>query len=253
MAVKFEVRGRYAVITLDRPDARNAIDRQMALDIEAAIDRLEANDEIWVGLLCGEGPVFCAGADLKAVASGKADFTTRRGGFAGIVRRERTKPLIAVVEGPALAGGCEVVLSCDMVVAGAEAEFGLPEVKRSLVANAGGLLRLPKVLPRNLAMEMILTGDPIDANTARRHGLVNRLTPAGEALESALDLASRIEANAPLAVRASRRVALYGPSLQEDDGFALIQEASRDVIRSKDFEEGPRAFIEKRAPRWQGC
>ncbi|HAQ24216.1 MAG TPA: enoyl-CoA hydratase [Acidimicrobiaceae bacterium] len=252
MAVQFEVLGRQAVITLDRPTVRNAINRQMALDIEAAVDRLEADDDIWVGLLCAKGPTFCAGADLKEVASGKPDFSTTRGGFAGLVRRERVKPLIAVVEGAALAGGCEIVLSCDLVVAGAEALFGLPEVKRSLVANAGGLLRLPKVLPRNIAMEMILTGDPIDAKTAHKHGLVNCLTPAGGALDEAQHLASRIEANAPLAVRASRRVALNGPPLQEDEGFALSEEASRDVFRSKDFEEGPRAFIEKRSPRWQG-
>ena len=202
--------------------------------------------------MCGSGPVFCAGADLKAIASGRADLTTERGGFAGIVRRERTKPLIAVVEGPALAGGCEIVLSCDLVVAGEDARFGLPEVKRSLIANAGGLLRLPKLLPRNLAMEMALTGDPIDAEAAHRHGLVNHLSPAGGALDAAVELAERINANAPLSVRASRRVLTEGATMDEDDGFSLSREASREVFRSEDFQEGPRAFVEKRPPNWQG-
>ncbi|MBJ31757.1 MAG: enoyl-CoA hydratase [Acidimicrobiaceae bacterium] len=252
MAVHFDARHRLAVLTLDRPEARNAVDRQLAADLEAALDRFEADDELWTGLLCGEGPVFCAGADLKAVASGGSDLTTKRGGFAGIVRRARTKPLIAVVEGPALAGGCEVVLSCDLVVAGVDARFGLPEVKRSLIANAGGLLRLPKALPRNLAMEMALTGDPIDAETAHRHGLVNYLTPAGQAYDVAVELAERINANAPLAVRASRRVIAEGLSLDDDDGFALSREASREVFRSEDFQEGPRAFVEKRPPDWKG-
>ena len=252
MAVHFETRGRLAVLTLDRPEARNAVDRQLAADLEAAIDRFEADDDLWTGLLCGSGPVFCAGADLKAIASGRADLTTERGGFAGIVRRERTKPLIAVVEGPALAGGCEIVLSCDLVVAGEDARFGLPEVKRSLIANAGGLLRLPKLLPRNLAMEMALTGDPIDAEAAHRHGLVNHLSPAGGALDAAVELAERINSNAPLAVRASRRVLTEGATMDEDDGFSLSREASREVFRSEDFQEGPRAFVEKRPPHWQG-
>jgi len=252
MTVHFEARERLAILTLDRPEARNAVDHQLAVDLEAAIDRFEADDDLWTGLLCAKGPVFCAGADLKAVAAGKADLTTERGGFAGIVRRDRTKPIIAVVEGPALAGGCEVVLSCDLVVAGADARFGLPEVKRSLIANAGGLLRLPKSLPRNLAMEMALTGEPIDAATAHRHGLVNRLAAVGEAFDTAVDLADLINANAPLAVRASRRVVTEGASMQEVAGFALSHEASIEVHRSEDFKEGPKAFVEKRSPKWKG-
>jgi len=252
MAVHFEARGRHAVITLDRPEARNAVDSQLAADLEEAIDRLEDDRDLWTGLLCGAGPVFCAGADLKAVASGTADLTTERGGFAGIVQRRRTKPLIAVVEGPALAGGCEIVLSCDLVVASTGARFGLPEVKRSLIANAGGLLRLPRAMPRNLAMEMILTGDPIDAGDAHRHGLVNHLVESGSALEEAVDLADRIAANAPLAVRASRSVVVDGALVDEEQGFALSREAAGEVFRSEDFREGPRAFIEKRPPNWQG-
>jgi len=252
MAVHFEVRNNVAVMTLDRPEARNAVDQQLAVDLEAAIDRFEADDTLWVAALQGAGPAFCAGADLKAVASGRADLTTERGGFAGIVRRERSKPIIAAVEGPALAGGFEIVLSCDLVVAGADARFGIPEVKRSLIANAGGLIRLPRVLPRNLAMEMALSGEAIDAETAHRHGVVNRLVGAGGALDGALHLASEITANAPLAVRASRRVIVDGALLGDDEAFALSAEAAREVFRSEDFKEGPLAFIEKRPPKWQG-
>ena len=146
----------------------------------------------------------------------------------------------------------EIVLSCDLVVAGADARFGIPEVKRSLIANAGGLIRLPRVLPRNLAMEMALTGEPIDAETAHRHGVVNRLVAAGDALDCALDLAAEIAANAPLAVRASRRVIVDGFLLGDDEAFALSTEASHGVFQSEDFREGPLAFIEKRAPKWQG-
>jgi enoyl-CoA hydratase len=252
MAVHFEVRNNVAVMTLDRPEARNAVDQQLAADLEAAINRFEADDALWVAVLQGAGPAFCAGADLKAVAAGRADLTTERGGFAGIVRRERSKPIIAAVEGPALAGGFEIVLSCDLVVAGADARFGIPEVKRSLIANAGGLIRLPRVLPRNLAMEMALSGEAIDAETAHRHGVVNRLVGAGGALDGALHLASEIGANAPLAVRASRRVIVDGALLGDDEAFALSAEAAREVFQSEDFKEGPLAFIEKRPPKWQG-
>ena len=252
MTVHFDIRDRVAVITLDRPEARNAVDHQLAVDLESAIDQLEADDSLWVGVIAGAGPAFCAGADLKAVASGTADLATDRGGFAGIVRRERTKPIIAAVEGPALAGGFEIVLSCDLVVAGPDAQFGIPEVKRSLIANAGGLIRLPRALPRNLAMEMALTGDPINAETAHHHGVVNRLVEAGGALDSAIALAAEIGANAPLAVRASRQVIVEASLLDDDAAFALSAEVSRDVFRSEDFQEGPRAFIEKRAPNWLG-
>jgi len=252
MTVHFEIRDRVAVITLDRPEARNAVDHQLAVDLQSAIDKLEADDSLWVGVITGAGPAFCAGADLKAVASGKADLATDRGGFAGIVRRERTKPIIAAVEGPALAGGFEIVLACDLVVAGSNARFGIPEVKRSLIANAGGLIRLPRAIPRNLAMEMALTGDPISAETAHHHGVVNRLVEAGGALDSAIALASEISANAPLAVRASRQVIIEGALLDDDEAFALSAEVASDVFRSEDFQEGPRAFIEKRAPNWLG-
>ena len=252
MKVNFEIRDRIAIITLNRPEARNAVSQQLAEDLEAAIDRLEADDALWIGILCGNGPAFCAGADLKAIASGEARLTTERGGFAGLVRRVRTKPLIAAVEGPAVAGGTEIVLSCDLVVASTTARFGLPEVKRSLVANAGGLFRLPRALPINLAMEMALTGDDLDAEVAHRHGLVNRLVQPGHALATAVELAEAVNANAPLAVRASRRVVLAARLLEDDEAFEVAADATREVFRTEDFREGPRAFVEKRSPIWTG-
>lgn len=252
MTVNFEIRDRIAIITLNRPEARNAVSQQLAEDLEAAIDRLEADDALWIGILCGNGPAFCAGADLKAIASGEARLTTERGGFAGLVRRVRTKPLIAAVEGPAVAGGTEIVLSCDLVVASTTARFVLPEVKRSLVANAGGLFRLPRALPINVAMEMALTGDDLDAEAAHRHGLVNRLVQPGHALAAAVELAEAVNANAPLAVRASRRVVLAARLLEDDEAFEVAADATREVFRTEDFREGPRAFVEKRSPIWTG-
>ena len=252
MTVNFEIRDRIAIITLNRPEARNAVSQQLAEDLEAAIDRLEADDALWIGILCGNGPAFCAGADLKAIASGEARLTTKRGGFAGLVRRVRTKPLIAAVEGPAVAGGTEIVLSCDLVVASTTARFGLPEVKRSLVANAGGLFRLPRAVPLNVAMEMALTGDDLDAEAAHRHGLVNRLVQPGHALAAAVELAEAVNANAPLAVRASRRVVLAARLLEDDEAFEVAANATREVFRTEDFREGPRAFVEKRSPIWTG-
>ena len=252
MTVNFEIRDRIAIITLNRPEARNAVSQQLAEDLEAAIDRLEADDALWIGILCGNGPAFCAGADLKAIASGEARLTTKRGGFAGLVRRVRTKPLIAAVEGPAVAGGTEIVLSCDLVVASTTARFGLPEVKRSLVANAGGLFRLPRAVPLNVAMEMALTGDDLDAEAAHRHGLVNRLVQPGHALAAAVELAEAVNANAPLAVRASRRVVLAARLLEDDEAFEVAADATREVFRTEDFREGPRAFVEKRSPIWTG-
>ena len=161
--VDYRVDGRVATITLRRPEARNAVNADVAHGVEDAIDRLEADPDVWVGIIAGDGPVFSAGADLKEIAAGRvADLETERGGFGGIARRDRDKPMIAAVDGPALAGGCEIVLACDLVVASRQAAFGLPEVKRSLVAAAGGLFRLPRKLPRNIALEIIMTGDPID-------------------------------------------------------------------------------------------
>jgi enoyl-CoA hydratase len=253
MTVEYEVRERVALLTINRPEARNAVNGAVAEGMEAAIDRLEADDDVWVGVLTGTGPVFSAGADLKAVSGGTAaQMQTKRGGFGGITTRERTKPIIAAVNGPAYAGGCEIVLSCDLVVASTEAKFGIPEVKRSLVAGAGGLFRLPRAVPKNIAMELALTGDPIDAARAYELGLVNRLCSPDELLDTAMALAAQINANAPLAVRASRDVLNRGMLADDATAWKLTNEAFVGVASSEDFREGPLAFIEKRPPAWKG-
>jgi enoyl-CoA hydratase len=251
--VEFEQRGRVAIMTIRRPEARNAVNQAVASGMEEGIDRLEEDDELWVGIVAAEGPVFSAGADLKEVAAGNiAALITKRGGFAGIANRERTKPMIAAVDGPALAGGFEIALSCDAIVASRQAAFGIPEVKRSLVAAAGGLFRLPRVLPRNIALEMAMTGDPIDAERAYGFGMVNQLVEPGEVIDAALALAERICANAPLAVRASRRVVLDGANADDATAWDMTNAAMAKIVSSEDFQEGPRAFIEKRPPSWKG-
>lgn len=253
MAVEFEQRGPFAVVKINRPEARNAVNGAVAQGIEDAIDKIEENDDIWVGIITGEPPVFCAGADLKEINSGNAAaLNTERGGFGGITQRERTKPIIAAVDGPALAGGTEIVLSCDLVVASTSGKFGIPEVKRSLVAAAGGLFRLPRKIPFNLAMELALTGDPIDAEVAHRHGLVNRLCQPGEALDVAVTLAEQICANAPVAVRETRKILLEATMAPDDVGWKMSMEGMAKAMSSEDFSEGLTAFIEKRPPRWTG-
>jgi enoyl-CoA hydratase len=251
--IDYEQQGRVAVLTINRPEARNAVNGDVASGMEAAIDRFEADDDTWVAVLTGAGPVFCAGADLKAISSGNAAaLNTKRGGFGGFASRERTKPVIAAVNGPALAGGCEIVLACDLVVASTEAKFGVPEVKRSLVAGAGGLFRLPRALPRAIAMEAVLTGDPFDAQRAYDLGFINELVEPGTAVDAAVALAERICANAPVAVRESRKVLLEGVMADDDTAWKLTNEAFARVAKTEDFSEGPRAFIEKRAPEWKG-
>jgi enoyl-CoA hydratase len=253
MAVEYEQRGQFAVIKINRPKARNAVNGEVAQGIEAAIDKIEADDGVWVGIVTGEPPVFCAGADLKEINAGNASaLQTERGGFGGVVTRERTKPLIAAVDGPALAGGTEIVLACDLVVASTTATFGIPEVKRSLVAAAGGLFRLGRKIPLNIAMELALTGDPISAQQAHHHGLVNRLVEPGKALDGAIALAEQICANAPVAVRASRNVVLTATNAPDDVGWKMSLEGMAAAMSSEDFGEGLTAFIEKRPPRWKG-
>jgi enoyl-CoA hydratase len=238
-SVAYEVDDRVAVLTIDRPQARNAVTPEVAHGLEALQDRAEADPDVWVLVLTGAPPVFCAGADLKAIGAGRAwELETPRGGYAGITRRARTKPLIAAVEGAALAGGAEIVLSCD--------------VTRGLVAAAGGLFRLGRRIPLNLAMEAALTGDPIDAETAHRHGLVNRLCEPGQARECALDLARRIAANAPLAVRESRAIVAECTGSDDASGWERSTEAALRVLGSHDVQEGVRAFVEKRSPAWAG-
>ena len=253
MSVDYEQRGPFAVITINRPEARNAVNADVANGIEEAIDRLEADDATWVGVLTGVPPVFCAGADLKEINSGNAGgLATKRGGFGGITMRERTKPIIAAVDGPALAGGTEIVLSCDLVVASTTATFGVPEVKRSLVAAAGGLFRLGRKIPINIAMELALTGDPIDATRAHHFGLVNRLVDPGQALEAAIALAEQICANAPIAVRESRKIVLEATNAPDDVGWRMSAEGMAKAMATEDLAEGLTAFIEKRPPVWKG-
>ena len=251
--IEYVTEGHVAVITINRPEARNAVNADVASGIEEAVDRLEADDSLWLGILTGVPPVFCAGADLKEINAGRANaISTRRGGFAGFVSRDRTKPVIAAVDGPALAGGTEICLACDLIVASTSARFGIPEVKRSLVAAGGGLFRLPRKIPFNVAMELTLTGDPIEAERAHHLGLVNYLTEPGEALGRAKELARQIEANAPVAVRASRRVVLAAATADEATGWRLSDEAFAEAMASEDNKEGLMAFIEKRPPNWTG-
>ena len=250
--IDYEKRGNVALITINRPEAKNAVNGDVAEGIEAAIDKAEADDEIWLGVLTHAGDVFCAGADLKAINSGDAArLATPTGGFGGITAKQRTKPIIVAMNGRAYAGGCEIVLSCDLVVASTDAKFGVPEVKRNLVAAAGALFRLPKAMPKNLAMEMLLTGDPIDAQRAYEVGFVNRLAEPGKAVDVALEFAAQISENAPLAVRKSREIALKSYE-NDDEAFADSGKAMGEVMASEDTKEGLTAFIEKRKPNWQG-
>jgi len=251
--VDYEVHGRIAVLKINRPEKKNAVNGDVARGMEAAIDKLEADPDVWLGVLTAAGNVFCAGADLKAINEGNAaELATERGGFAGIASRARTKPIIAAVDGPALAGGTEIVLSCDLVVASTLASFGIPEVKRSLVAAGGGLFRLPRLLPRNIALELGLTGDPITAERAYQFGLVNELVEPGQALDAALVLAGRVAANAPLAVRETLRLMLELPALDDETAFRESGKAMMGLASSEDFWEGPKAFLEKREPEWKG-
>ncbi len=251
--VEYTTDGHIAVITINRPEARNAVNGDVAAGIEAAIDRLEADDALWLGVLTGVPPVFSAGADLKEINAGRAaNLGTERGGFAGITKRERTKPIIAAVDGPALAGGTEICLSCDLIVASTTARFGIPEVKRCLIAAGGGLFRLPRKVPFNVAMELALTGDPIDAERAYHFGLVNRICEPGMALSTAVELGRQIEANAPVAVRASRLVIYAAMTEDEDTGWRLSGQGMAEAMGSEDMKEGLTAFIEKRPPSWTG-
>jgi enoyl-CoA hydratase/carnithine racemase len=241
-------------VTINRPDARNAVNGDVASGIERAVFDTEKDPSIWVVILTGAGDkAFCAGADLKAVSSGTASgLSTKGGGFAGFVHQPRTKPWIAAVNGFALAGGTEIALACDLIVAIEEAAFGLPEVKRGLVAGAGGLYRLPRALPKALALELIMTGAHFDAKRAFQHGLVNRLVSRDQLMPEALKLAAAICENAPIAVRESLGVARQAYDLNDAELRELSGAASRRNAATDDYKEGPRAFIEKRAPRWAG-
>jgi enoyl-CoA hydratase len=246
-----ERRGRVLLITINRPDQRNAVNGAVAAGIAGALDELDADAGLSVGVLFGVGKGFCAGMDLKAFVTGERPFVEGRG-FAGITQRAADKPLIAAVEGFALAGGLEVALACDLIVAARGARLGIPEVKRGLVAAGGGLLRLPRALPRNVAMEMALTGEPIDAERAHELGLVNRLSEPGEALSAALELAETIAANGPLALAATKRILVQSPDWPDSEFFERQQPFRDSAFDSEDAREGATAFAERRAPEWKG-
>lgn len=246
-----EEREGVLVITINRPEVKNAINTAAAVGIAAALDELDARDDLAAGVLTGAGSSFCTGMDLKAFLAGEKPSVPVRG-FAGIVEKPADKPLIAAVEGYAVAGGFEVVLACDMVVASSSATFGLPEVRRGLVAAGGGLMRLAARVPYALAAEWALTGGFVPAQRAYEAGLVNRLTPPGSALDGALELAAAIAANGPLAVRASKRILAESPSWPASEAFDRQRAISVPVRESADAREGATAFREKRAPVWRG-
>jgi enoyl-CoA hydratase len=242
---------RVLVITLNRPEQRNAINGDVANGVAAALEQLDADTELSVGIVTGAGGYFCAGMDLKAFAAGQMPWVEGRG-FGGIVERNSDKPLIAAVEGFAVAGGLEVALACDLIVAATGAKLGIPEVKRSLVAAGGGLLRLPRMLPRNIANELALTGDPITAERAYELGLVNRVSEKGAALDAALELAATIAANGPLALAASKRILRESLDWSQGEAFERQQPIWGPIFASEDAREGATAFAEKRPPVWQG-
>jgi enoyl-CoA hydratase len=250
-SVLTEQHGNVLVITINRPEARNAIDLATAEGIAAALDVLDADPQLRAGVLTGAGSTFCAGMDLKAFSRGERPVLPGRG-FAGIVQAPPRTPLIAAVEGYALAGGFEIALACDLIVAASDAQFGLPEVKRGLTAAAGGLFRLPRRIPYNLAMELVLTGRMWAAPDARDAGLVSRISGPGDALAAALELATIIAANAPMALEASKRVIGESADWPMTEAFARQEQYVDPVRRSEDAQEGARAFIEKRAAHWQG-
>ncbi|HUE26142.1 MAG TPA: crotonase/enoyl-CoA hydratase family protein [Solirubrobacteraceae bacterium] len=250
-AVLTERRERVLLITINRPEQRNAVNAAVAAGIGAALDELDADAELSLGVITGAGKGFCAGMDLKAFVAGERPHTDDRG-FAGIVGRPPEKPLIAAIEGFAVAGGLEVALACDLIVASRGARLGVPEVKRSLVAAGGALMRLPRTLPRNVAMELALTGDPIDAERGFELGLVNRLTDPGGALDAALELADTIAANGPLALAATKRVMVQAADWPDAEFFQRQAEIVGPVMSSEDAREGATAFAEKRPPVWKG-
>ncbi|HLI37937.1 MAG TPA: crotonase/enoyl-CoA hydratase family protein [Streptosporangiaceae bacterium] len=249
--VTVERRGHVQVITITRPEVRNALNGAAARALAAAADELDADGDLRVGVLTGAGGAFCAGMDLKAYLRGDKPSVEGRG-FGGITTTPPRKPLIAAVEGWALAGGFELMLACDLVVAGESSKFGVPEVKRALVAGGGAALLLPRRIPYAAAMELLLTGELIDAGRAAALGLVNRLVPDGEALDGALRLAEVIAANGPLAVTVTKQIAREQANWTLTEGFQRQAELYKPVFESRDAREGAAAFAEKRAPVWRG-
>jgi enoyl-CoA hydratase len=246
-----ERRDRVLIITLNRPEQRNAVNAAVAHGVAGALDELDGDPGVSVGVLTGAGKGFCSGMDLKAFRAGERPQVEGRG-FAGIVERAAQKPLIAAIEGFAVAGGLEIALACDLIVAARGTRLGIPEVKRSLVAAGGALLRLPRAMPRNVAIELALTGEPIDAERAHALGLVNRLTEPGGALDGALELAEAIAANGPLALAATKRIIVEAADWPDAEFFARQAEITEPVFKSEDAREGATAFAERRDPVWKG-
>lgn len=244
--------GAVLVVTIARPQVRNAIDRATSEAVARAMDELDADPHLVVGILTGAGGNFCTGMDLKAFLRGERVELPGRG-LAGIVETPPRKPLIAAIEGYALAGGCEIALACDLIVAAEDARFGIPEVKRGLIAGSGGLIRLPQRIPRQIALEYALTGELMPATEARQWGLVNRLTPPGGALDAARALAATIAANGPMAVRMTKRIMSEAPGWSADQVWPRQRELLEEIIASADAREGALAFAEKRAARWTGA
>jgi enoyl-CoA hydratase len=250
-AVLTETRDGVLVVTINRPEAKNAVNGEVATGIAAALDRLDGEDDLRVGVLTGAGGTFSAGMDLKAFLAGEVPIVEGRG-LGGLTEKPPSKPLVAAVEGWALAGGFEMMLACDLVVASETARFGVPEVKRALVAGAGAAVLLPQRIPRTVALEMLLTGEPIDAPRAHALGLVNRLTVEGSALDGALELAATIAGNGPLAVRVTKQIALEARDWSFEEGWQKQADLMLPVFASEDAREGATAFAEKRPPVWKG-
>ncbi|MEU4585451.1 crotonase/enoyl-CoA hydratase family protein [Kitasatospora aureofaciens] len=249
--VRAEEHDGVLVITIDRPKVRNAIDGATARALADAFDRLDARGDLVVGVLTGAGGTFSAGMDLKAYAAGDTPVIPGRG-FAGLTRSQPHTPLIAAVEGWALGGGTEMALACDLIVAAQNATFGLTEVTFGLVPPEGGIVRLPERIPRNIALEILLTGDPLSAVRAEQLGLVNHLTPPGEALDKALELAHHIARNAPLSIAAVKRAISERTAYGDQDAFRQQDQLVAPVLASHDAQEGAHAFAEKRPPHWEG-
>ncbi|TDD47617.1 crotonase/enoyl-CoA hydratase family protein [Nonomuraea terrae] len=249
--VLVEESGNVAILTLNRPKARNAVNGAVARGVAEALDALDARPDISAYVLTGAGGTFCAGMDLKGFLTGDMPVVQGRG-FGGLTESPPKKPLVAAVEGYALAGGFELAMACDVIVASSDATFGLPEPKRGLVAGAGGVMRLPRRIPYHVAMEIALTGDHYPASRLYELGLVNRVTEPGRALEGALELARKIAANAPLALAATKRVIIESQDWSLEEMFKKQGEIINPVFGSKDAMEGAAAFAEKRAPQWKG-
>ncbi len=245
-----ERRDNILIITLNRPDVRNAVNRDLSYGLAAALEDLDGDDALSAGVLTGAGSGFCSGMDLKAFAAGQTPWHETRG-FAGIVQQPPQKPIIAAVEGFAVAGGLEVALACDLLVAAAGAKLGIPEVKRSLVAAGGALRRLPRRIPYGIAVEMALTGDPISAERGYELGLVNRIAEPGTALDVAIELAAAIAKNGPLALAATKQILESQWDWSDEDFWHRQGEISGPVFVSQDARERAMAFSEKREPVWR--